>query len=199
MGNTEAPRTRIAFIHGINVDSDSIERMRKLLETVLLLGTRAHQPEVESVFWGSTGRILSDITMMGNLGPKMVAGVREQLYLQRPALIVAHSMGSALARAAAHVSPVLHIGSPVGHPIYGRALDMMLRGAREPSPMSMELWNADDPVANHWLLGRRAVPWEQRRLALAGHKGFGEHAFAGYVRHPLFLYAANHILRGSDA
>ncbi len=139
--------------------------------------------------WSSTGTIAGDLAGMcfsPGFRDRAVDEVRERIELVRPDLIIGHSAGQPVgieaARLAGYTGPILTIGGPLSHPVYGRALRLVDMGEHPIPAKVLHLWNADDGVCCSRLLGTRHPGWmAEARIAVAG--------FGGWVReHPAELY-----------
>jgi alpha-beta hydrolase superfamily lysophospholipase len=146
------------------------------------------------VHWESSGYAALDILSIATRPSwleRQVASVVLAIEDTDPSVIVAHSCGAVLAAAALRRIrvdlPLICIGSPIGHPVYGAAFASIgLRGAVG-GAQCVDIWNADDPVACSPILGRSntsALGWDSRRIAVAGvARWVAEHADRHYLTH----------------
>lgn len=178
---------RIGFIHGVNVSQGDLELQAaaaaRLVYRVLPGST------VVPCSWGSTGTIVGDITSLPGRGHEALSCLASDA--DGCDLLIAHSMGSALAcrlrDRSGETLPTLHIGSPVSNRVYGALIDVFAFDLARPIyRRGYEIWNEDDIVASHWVLGRRVVPFHRsRRIAIPGDRPIGEHSVFRYLEHPL--------------
>lgn len=179
---------RVCAIHGIGNDSASKSSLGARWTRYLIEG--GIDACVDVAEWDSSGSPVRDLARIVT-GPKWVyaqaVDVAKQVDRMRPDLIIAHSFGAVLAAYVSPNVPVVAIGSPIGHAVYGRALS--LRGLPAMPHPSYDIFNDEDDVACSRLLGRRMVVdlgWMPVRIAVAGHGAFVlEHRDDLYMRHPL--------------
>lgn len=147
--------------------------------------------------WGDVGRI----AMSPDYRRSQVSALLQQVIdrIDDPQMMVlAHSQGSVwmgrVLRAMAATSvwgeriaslPVVFLGSPLHHPVYGGMLNTIGLGGPYPTnPLS--IYNNGDPVCASRILGTREPPeLDSVRIAIAGDGGHAEHM--QYLEHPYTL------------
>ena len=196
---------RVLYVHGINTSAAELELQG--LAVSRAVSSLATGWATDSVPWGSTGRLLGDIKMLGATG-----GIRNISTVNKAVLgadlIIAHSMGSAIIERChgARDTPVLHLGSPVPHPILGRLINLVApepRKVRTGHAVDRDVWNADDPVTNHWLLGRNHDLWHvpyrpvSTRTALPAYRPIYEHSIFVYLQQPRAIEVLTEMLEAA--
>lgn len=183
------PALSVAVVHGINTDVMGLATLGADVQALVDGIVHGVPVAYANVRWESSGTIAGDVWAMRSRRwlLQQMAQVKQQLFRARPDIVVAHSLGSALAHAAVTETgmrcPVICLGSPMGHPLIGRYLSMA--GLMRPVPkgrVRIDLWNRDDAVTT--LAGRwhRELPgWKSVRVAVAGDLGLVEHSHRRYI------------------
>lgn len=157
--------------------------------------------EVVEARWESTGTVTGDvfkILLHKREREEAIKAVEDQLrdFVEMPGerkLLLAHSMGEPLLCAAERRVqsglPIITVGGPLSHPVFGNALASV--GLRRPTPGKppIRFWNRHDGVSCSRFLGARQPGWmDPVRIAVAGDKGW-------VVEHDATLYLANENVR----
>jgi pimeloyl-ACP methyl ester carboxylesterase len=189
---------RVGAVHGIGNDSASRSSLAARWGGYLIeAGVDAM---VDVAEWDSSGSPIRDLARIVT-APEWVNRQRDAVMSQlrdiRPHIVIAHSFGAVLASGITGRAPIVAIGSPIGHALYGRALSM--RGNASVPPSSYDCFNDEDDVASSRVWGRRdtsALGWTPVRVAVAGRGAFAaEHRDDLYLRHPVVLNIVRHLAR----
>lgn len=179
----------VAIVHGINTDVAALAALGADVQALVEGIVHGVPVAYSNVRWSSSGTIAGDVWSMRSREwlLQQMNQVKQQLFRARPDIVVAHSLGSALAHAAVTETgmrcPIVCIGSPLGHPVIGRYLSVA--GLSRPVPkgrVRIDIWNRDDPVttlASRW--HREPKGWRSVRVAVAGHLGVEEHSHRRYI------------------
>ena len=196
-------RPRVLAVHGIKTPTDE---QYGLLWASAIHSVTGIDVEVTEARWASTGTVLGDLLKLLAVPGQLrgaVGDVARQIYLfdelgvEAPSVIIAHSMGQALAleavRALRCTIPVVTLGGPLSHPVFAQAL-RTAGIARAPALTPVHLWNRDDGVCASKLFGTRHPHWmAAHEVVVPGWGGYAlEHPAERYLASPV----ATEILRG---
>jgi len=185
---------RIGIFHGIDTPPDF--HYKDLAEEAIGI----EGIEVVELRWPSRGSIMGDI--WGLMTSKeyrkqcrsaATASLVGMNPVERVDLIIGHSMGNAMMieavkRLGLNI-PMISIGNPLGHPIFGRALRSVNMGKVDQEwPIIPNFWNSDDMVSS-WH-GWQDAPggFESDRIAVVG---------SGRDEHPMELYLSHSKIRSA--